>query len=121
MITLQTVLLRTVRTCISQLCVMSLICEAVLCLELVFAELGQAHYKLKKILLSFFTYPPHRQTEPSRCGLVGEGRAMAHWVAPAVYHYRRCGQVSVGPFWGLGPLGGGGGRGGTGGGESLQR
>ena len=25
--------------------VLSLICEAVLCLELVFAELGQAHYK----------------------------------------------------------------------------
>ena len=25
--------------------VMSLICEAVLCLELVFVELGQAHYK----------------------------------------------------------------------------
>ena len=25
--------------------VLSLLCEAVLCLELVFAELGQAHYK----------------------------------------------------------------------------
>ena len=31
-------------------CVLSLICEAVLCLELVFAELGQAHYKFNFLL-----------------------------------------------------------------------
>ena len=31
--------------------VLSLICEAVLCLELVFAELGQAHYKYNLLLL----------------------------------------------------------------------
>ena len=31
--------------------VLSLICEAVLCSELVFAELGQAHYKQNLLLL----------------------------------------------------------------------
>ena len=31
--------------------VLSLICEAVLCLELIFVELGQAHYKKKYIYL----------------------------------------------------------------------
>ena len=31
--------------------VLSLTCEAVLCLELVFAELGQAHYKYNLLLL----------------------------------------------------------------------
>ena len=30
--------------------VLSLICEAVLYLELIFVELGQAHYKKKKII-----------------------------------------------------------------------
>ena len=31
--------------------VLSLICEAVLCLELIFAELGQAYYKYNLLLL----------------------------------------------------------------------
>ena len=36
-------------------CVLSLICEAVLCLELVFAELGQAHYESNVLLFFIIT------------------------------------------------------------------
>ena len=35
--------------------VLSLICEPVLCLELVFADLGQAHYKENVLLLLLFS------------------------------------------------------------------
>ena len=45
--------------------VLSLICEAVLCLELVFAELGQAHYKyfLKLLLDTGATSDQHQDTK----------------------------------------------------------
>ena len=36
--------------------VLSLICEAVLCLELVFADLGQAHYNYNLLLLLHMYY-----------------------------------------------------------------
>ena len=58
--------------------VLSLICEAVLCLELVFAELGQAHYKQNLLLLLIKTEQNLReklssgsfkvQEQQSQCG-----------------------------------------------------
>ena len=50
--------------------VLSLICEAVLCLELVFAELGQARYK-SNVLLLLWLYGVHRScadTAAVSCG-----------------------------------------------------